>query len=475
MEPTVTKFTDREDTIAAIATPPGVGGLAVVRISGPDALTVLSRIWRGKNPDSWVSHTAHLGSVVAEDGSVTDSVVATFYRAPHSFTGEDTVEISMHGSRWIQREMMLLICRQGARPANPGEFTQRAFMNRRLDLAQAEGVAELISASSRAAHKLALSQMTGAFSRRLEELRRKLVEFASLMELEIDFSEEDVEFADRRKLLQLSRETLAEVRNLASTYSAGRAFREGIPVAIAGVPNVGKSSLLNYILGDDKAIVSDIPGTTRDIIEDTREIEGVLFRFYDTAGLRDSEDEIERIGISRTENRIGKASIVLWIIDPTQELEPQIAQILHFYNANMDSRNIIVVNKADLIEAVTEDVCTGAVNRYFPVELDAVPKVVISVKRGEGIDRLTGMLAELATSEHNPDSELIVTNARHYNALMAGAESLDRAIEGLENALPSDLVALDVREAAHHLATLTGAISTDTLLSNIFSRFCIGK
>ena len=293
------QLTDTERTIAAIATPAGQGGIAVIRVSGRDAFDIVQKMWRGKPLAQCTSHTAHLGNILQEDGSVLDQAVITLFRAPNSFTGEDTVEISLHGSRWIQREALNELLHCGAKPAGPGEFSQRAFANGRMDLAQTEAVADLIAAESRAAHRLALSQMSGAFSRKLNELREQLIHFGSLLELELDFSEEDVEFADRTQLINSAKETLEIVQRLAHSYKSGRAFKEGVPVAIAGAPNVGKSTLLNRLLDCDKAIVSDIPGTTRDIIEDTREIGGILFRFIDTAGLRDTADTVERIGIER--------------------------------------------------------------------------------------------------------------------------------------------------------------------------------
>ncbi|MDE5644639.1 MAG: tRNA modification GTPase, partial [Muribaculaceae bacterium] len=273
------------DTIVAIATPYGVGGIAVVRLSGPDAFDIADRVWKGRSLGEAASHTARLGMITADDsGSPLDQCVATVFRAPASYTGEDTVEFSVHGSKWIQRQVVDRLVTSGARPAEPGEFTRRAFLNGRLDLAQAEGVADLIAASSRAAHRLAMSQVTGGFSARIDSLREKLIDLASLLELELDFSEEDVEFADRARLRSIAEETISMIDRLAATYASGRAFKEGIPVAIAGRPNAGKSTLLNALLGEDKAIVSDIPGTTRDVIDDTREIGGILFRFYDTAG-----------------------------------------------------------------------------------------------------------------------------------------------------------------------------------------------
>lgn len=480
------------DTIVAVATPHGEGGLAVIRVSGPEAFSLVEKMWRGKDLGSCGSHTAHLGLLIQEDGTVLDQAVATLFRTPNTFTGEDTVEISVHGSRWIQRETINRLVRLGARPAGPGEFSQRAFMNGRMDLAQAEAVADLISAGSKAAHRLAMQQMSGAFSHKLEDLRRQLVHFCSLLELELDFSEEDVEFADRSALIASATETLRMVRRLAHSYATGKVFKEGVPVAIAGAPNAGKSTLLNRLLDDDKAIVSDIPGTTRDVIEDTREIRGTLFRFFDTAGLRDTDDTVERIGIERAKERIERAAVTLWVIDPSQPLRPQTEQFLP--NAGTDdSVHILVINKSDLTSPKISDANAIAASdltspkisdtkeiaenlkEYTGANFDKCHVISISAKTGEGLVELEEALLRASVTDHDPDSELIVTNARHYEALTAGAEALDRAITGLQTGVPTDLVAQDVRESLHHLGLVTGAVTTSDILTSIFQNFCIGK
>ncbi len=458
------QHTDSERTIAAIATPAGQGGIAVIRVSGRDAFDIVQKMWRGKPLAQCTSHTAHLGNISQEDGSVLDQAVITLFRAPNSFTGEDTVEISVHGSRWIQREALNQLMRCGAKAAGPGEFSQRAFANGRMDLAQTEAVADLIAAESRAAHRLALSQMSGAFSRKLNELREQLIHFGSLLELELDFSEEDVEFADRTQLINSAKETLAVVQHLALSYKSGRAFKEGVPVAIAGAPNVGKSTLLNRLLDCDKAIVSDIPGTTRDIIEDTREIGGILFRFIDTAGLRDTADTVERIGIERAKEHIDRAAVTLWLVDPTQPLEAQLASI----TAPSEGKRFVILTKSDL----SDDAVTNQILAALP---GSCPVISISAKTGSGIDELEAALVRTATTEHNPENELIVTNARHYEALTAGAEALQRVLTGLQTGIPTDFVAQDVREALYHLGLVTGAVTTADLLTSIFSHFCIGK
>lgn len=479
------KNMDSIDTICAVSTPAGEGGLAVIRLSGPRAFEIADKAWRGRKLSEAPSHTAHFGTITADaSGTPLDEAVATLFRAPASFTGEDTVEFSCHGSRWIQREVMSRLVSLGARPAGAGEFSQRAFLNGRIDLAQAEGIADLIAASSRAAHRLAMRQVKGSFSRKLEDLRSRLVELASLLELELDFSEEDVEFADRAKLVALAGETIALVERLADSYRAGEAFKSGVSVVIAGRPNAGKSTLLNRLLRDDRAIVSDIPGTTRDIIEDTREIGGVLFRFYDTAGLRDTSDRVEQLGIERAEAALAKAAIVLWLADPTQPgYEADLREIARRVDDYPEAGHLLLINKADLagdgeLAEVAQGVDLAADLAKVAGEAEGASglRVLrISAKEGEGIEALEAAMVEMATQEHDPESELIVTNARHAEALRAGAEALRRAREGMESGLSADFIAQDIREALHHLGTVTGAVTTDTLLHQIFARFCIGK
>lgn len=507
---------DYSDTIVAIATPYGTGGIAVIRLSGPEAIAIADRAWRGRPLCDAPSHTARFGTITADDADTPlDQSVATVFRAPRSFTGEDTVEISVHGSKWIQKQAVDRFVALGARPAEPGEFTRRAFLNGRMDLAQAEGVADLIAASSRAAHRLAMSQVAGGFSARIDELRGRLVDLASLLELELDFSEEDVEFADRANLRAIADETIQLIDRLASTYAAGRAFKEGVPVAIAGRPNAGKSTLLNALLGEDKAIVSDIPGTTRDIIDDTREMGGILFRFYDTAGLRDAEDEVEKIGIGRARDAIGRAAIVLWLIDTStdkEEINSQIEYVKEQIKAHEDPAHIIIFNKTDIagmskasghalcetsdnsvdsdsasgysieIQSVGHDIrervdvrelsqeLSWELSQEFPYET-----LTISAKRGTNLDLLERLLVDKAKRDHDPDAELIITNARHHSELISGGEAMRRVREALDTGLSADFIAQDVRTALHHLGTVTGAVTTDTLLTTIFTRFCIGK
>lgn len=483
-----------KDTIVAVSTPPGSGGIAVIRISGPEALDITGSVWRGRPFKGCDSHTAHLGKIVDEQGDTLDEVVATLFLAPNSYTGDDTIEIACHGSRWIQREIVTLLIRSGARSAGPGEFSQRAFINGRIDLAQAEGIVDLIASSSRAAHRLAMMQANGQFSRRLEELRERLIEFASLLELELDFSEEDVEFADRHRLAELADRIIAELDRLASSYSAGKAFKEGIPVVIAGQPNAGKSTLLNLLLEEDKAIVSDIPGTTRDIIEDTREIDGILFRFVDTAGLRRTDDTVEQMGIDRANERLRRSAIILWIVDTTADIPSQLEYIKE-KQEGFDSEIIqhIVFNKIDackadsaILEKLPErissednnsntsnnlNICNSSNNNA----LESVPIIMLSATSGAGIEELISQLISDARAMQTAGGDIMVTNARHYEAIVKGSEALRRARRLLADNISADFIAQDVREALHHLGEITGTITTTTLLHSIFRRFCIGK
>lgn len=442
-------------TICAISTPPGVGGIAVARISGPKALEIVGKVWHGKNLAAAESHTAHLGDIIdPADGQMLDNAVATTFRAPHSFTGEDVVELSIHGSTWIQRELINLLIRQGARLAEPGEFTRRAVVNGKLDLAEAEAVGDMIASSCKAAQRIAVSHMRGHYSAQLDKLRNQLLELSALVELELDFSEEDVEFADRQKLLDLALEIKQRVSSLADSFAGGRAIKQGIPVAIVGATNAGKSTLLNRLLGEDKAIVSNIHGTTRDTIEDTVEINGSLYRFIDTAGLRHTDDPIESIGITRALDSARRAAIVLRVIDPadTRPQEP----------IDTTAPVIAVINKAD----------TGLPAPALPP--GTADTISISALNDPNLQPLLDII-----SSHSPANditpELTVTNARHYQALTRARESIDRAIDGMRQGLSGDLLAQDLRETARHLAAITSPVTTPALLNHIFAHFCIGK
>ena len=457
------------DTICAISTPPGTGAIAIIRLSGSEAIAIADKIWQGKPLSSAKSHTAHLGYIGKADADTPlDQAVATVFRAPASFTGDDVVEFAVHGSRWVQRQLISLLIKSGARMALPGEFTQRAFAAGKMDLAEAEAVADMIAASSEAAHRLAISQMRGDFSKHIEKLRSELVDLASLLELELDFSEEDVEFASRERLHTLAAELHAELSRLAKSFDAGAAIKDGIPVAIIGPTNAGKSSLLNALLGDERAIVSDIHGTTRDIVEDAIELPPYLIRFKDTAGLRKTSDTIENIGIERSRQAARTAGLIIFVIDPTNA-QPE---TIHAELSGIDSERIIfAINKSDIapLDCNIEDM----LSKTYP----SAPIVHISAKYRKGIDTLKQSIKDICTkiTDNAGDADMIVTNARHAHALSAAAASAKAVEEGLNTQLPPDLIAQDLRETIHHLASVTGQITTSEILQTIFSRFCIGK
>ncbi len=468
-------------TITALATPKGQGALAIIRLSGPDALPIADSVWKGAKLQSCQTHTAHLGNIIDESGNILDQAIATIFRAPNSFTGEDVVEFSLHGSPWIIREVNNLLLRRGADAAEPGEFSRRAYLNGRMDLASAEGIADLIASSSRAAHRLAMQQTRGTFSKEFNELRDKLIELASLLELELDFSEEDVEFADRTRLIEIATLLLLKIDRLTNSYATGRAIKEGVPVVIAGMPNVGKSTLLNALLQEDKAIVSDIPGTTRDIIEDTCEIDGVLFRFIDTAGLRESSDKIENIGIERARQRLNQASIILWLIDPAASLSDQISEMNATLKDLAPGQKIIpVITKTSAPGTSEKDI--DHIQKYLEevfasekLANDIHPIVRISAAEGEGLVMLSEALKKSSTGDFDPEKELLLTNARHYADLLHAGEALRRALEQMHVGASADFIAMDIREATAALSSLTGTITTPDLLNSIFSKFCIGK
>ena len=424
----------------------------MARVSGPEAIRIVQSVWQGRPLTEAATHTAHLGTIVDPEAGPLDQAVATVYRAPRSFTGDDVVELSVHGSPWIQRELINLLIRSVATAAEPGEFTRRAFAAGKLDLAEAEAVADMIASSSRAAHRIAISHMRGHYSRRLEGLRTSLLELCALLELELDFSEEDVEFASRIRLIELAREIHSTVTRMADSFASGAAIKQGISVAIVGPTNAGKSTLLNRLLGDERAIVSPIHGTTRDLVEDTVEISGRLFRFTDTAGLRHTTDPIESIGIDRSLQAMRRAQIILWLIDPTQPeaAAPELPE---------DATVIAVINKSDLPHPTNTEIPQN------------IPTVHISALNDADLTPLTDLLLQLTDTDTTP-ADMMVTNARHYQALTAASTSIARAIDGLTAEIPADLVAQDLRETLHHLSTITGAITTDTILQTIFTTFC---
>lgn len=460
-----------EDTICAISTPAGTGGIAVIRISGSKAIDTVMKSWRGADLRKAATHTAHFGTIVYPDGETLDEVVATVFRCPHSFTGEDTVELSCHGSQWIQSQLVAQMIGNGCRAAKGGEFTRRAFMNGKIDLSQAEAIADVIASSSRASHRIAVSQMRGGFSAMLAGLREQLLEFVSLMELELDFSEEDVEFADRTRLIDLAKHIDSVITNLADSFSVGNAIKNGVPVAIVGETNAGKSTLLNRLLHDDKAIVSDIRGTTRDAIEDTINLGGITFRFIDTAGIRDTSDKIESIGIDRTFQKIDNASIILWMIDGTQATG-NIRETAEKIMPHCQGKQLIaVINKSDKLDNNTIQAIQSEISNIS----DGIRAITISAKNDIAVDRLEQMLVESAGIPENDPNAVVVTNARHYDALCHAQEAICRAIDGLQSGLSGDFVSQDIRECMHYLGEITGEITTHEILGSIFSRFCIGK
>lgn len=453
------------DTIVAPATAPG-GAIAVIRVSGAEALSLCDRIFRGRTPLAEAApYTVHYGTIVdapaaeAESPRIVDDVLAAVFRAPHSYTGEDSVEISCHGSSYIVAEILRLLTDAGGRMATPGEFTMRAYLAGKLDLSQAEAVGDLIAASSRAAHALATNQMRGGYSSALEALRDRLLHLTTLLELELDFSEEDVEFADRQALRDTMEQIDREIGRLCSSFAWGNAIKEGIAVAIVGAPNVGKSTLLNRLLGEERALVSEIAGTTRDVIEECINIDGGLFRFLDTAGVRATDDRLERMGIERTMESIRRARIIIRMIDAGQPAGESDEAAMPGLRA--DQTLLTVVNKLDL----------------HPDAALPAGAIGLSAKRGEGIDRLRRALRETIPTDALYHGSTVVSNSRHHEALTAARKSLAHALEGLDAALPTDLLSEEIREVIRHLGEITGrgVITPDEVLKNIFSNFCIGK
>ena len=477
-------------TICAISTAPGVGGIAVVRVSGPDAFKICDRIFRpkkaGKSLSTQKAYTLTYGSIVGNNDETIDEVIAAVFRAPHSFTGEDTVEITCHGSTYIQQQILQSLISSGCRIAQPGEYTQRAFMNGKMDLSQAEAVADLIASTSTGQHRLALSQMRGGFSRELAELRNQLLHFTSLMELELDFSDhEELEFADRSELRTLAdhiepvsythlrdvykRQDHIEqvISKLAQSFSVGNAIKNGIPVAIIGETNAGKSTLLNALLNEDKAIVSDIHGTTRDVIEDTININGQLFRFIDTAGIRETSDAIEALGIERSFKALDQAQIVILMYDLTRDLKDFEAFYQEIAPRLTNKSVILAMNKCDVLP--TSSLPTFS----FPTE--GWHQIAISAKGKLHIAELQQLLTEVSSIPTLHQSDIIVTNARHFEALTHALEAIHRVQEGLNSSLSGDFISQDLRECIFHLSDIVGEVTTDQVLQNIFRYFCIGK
>jgi tRNA modification GTPase len=460
-------------TITAISTAPGIGGIAVIRVSGKDALKFSDAIFVSKKKSFSLlqqeANTVTFGNVVDKQHVDIDEVLVTVFKSPHSFTGEDVVEISCHGSLFVQQKILQLLLEQGCVLAGPGEFTQRAFMNGKMDLSQAEAVADLIASNSASSHRMAMNQMRGGFSNELLKLRTQLLNFVSLIELELDFNEEDVEFADRSKLRSLATDIEQLIASLADSFRVGNALKNGIPVALVGETNVGKSTLLNVLLNEEKAIVSEIHGTTRDVIEDLVNINGISFRFIDTAGIRDTKDKIENMGIERTYQKIEQASIILWIVDCTQLTEHMEWLTERIAKRAEGKKVILVFNKIDKIAEDEREVLDQLFQQFQGERIYISAKEHINTK---GLQNALVLAAQLPTIH---PGDVVVNNVRHYEALQNALIAIQRVIAGIDSGISGDFLSQDIRECMHFLGEITGAISNDEILGNIFGKFCIGK
>ncbi|MFY8098213.1 MAG: tRNA uridine-5-carboxymethylaminomethyl(34) synthesis GTPase MnmE [Flavobacterium sp.] len=466
-----------QDTIVALATPSGAGAIAVIRLSGKEAISIAAEVFQsvsGKDISKQRTHTIHLGHIVSE-GKIYDQVLLSIFKGPNSYTGEDVVEISCHGSTFIQQQIIQLLLRKGAKMAQAGEFTLRAFLNGKLDLSQAEAVADLIASDNEASHQIAMQQMRGGFSNEIAKLREELLNFASLIELELDFAEEDVEFADRSAFHELLNRIEFVLKRLIDSFAVGNVIKNGIPVAIVGEPNVGKSTLLNALLNEERAIVSDIAGTTRDTIEDELVINGIGFRFIDTAGIRETKDVVESIGIQKTFEKMEQAQVVLFLVDSSQftvdSIENLKIEIEKVKNKYPTKAIVAIINKVDLlseedVKGIQEQLST------FDVQLSTI---FISAKQNIGIDELKNELLSFVNTGALRNNETIVTNTRHYDSLLKALEEIQKVKWGLESHLSSDLIAIDIRSALHFFGEITGEVTNDELLGNIFANFCIGK
>ncbi|RKO70723.1 tRNA uridine-5-carboxymethylaminomethyl(34) synthesis GTPase MnmE [Sphingobacterium puteale] len=451
-----------EDTIVALATPSGANGaIAVIRVSGQQAIKITNAIFKGKDLSQQASHTIHFGTI--RDGDeIIDEVLVSLFVAPNSYTKENSVEISTHNSKYIIERVIHLLIKQGARAARAGEFTLRAFLNGGMDLSQAEAVADLIASNSAASHQIAMQQMRGGFSNQLKSLREDLIHFASLIELELDFSEEDVEFANREQLKNLINKIKVIVQKLILSFEQGNVLKNGVPVVIAGKPNVGKSTLLNAFLNEERAIVSDIAGTTRDTIEDEINIHGVTFRFIDTAGIRETADIIEAKGVERTRAKMKQARLIIYLFDPLQDKVDEVKSQLQEIQ-NLQIPFLTIINKADLLSEQQKD------------EYASLNPLYISAKEQIGVEELKEELINRVQLGNLNTDDVMVTNIRHVEALQKTSDSLERVLFGIDNPVTSDFLAMDIRQALYHLGEITGSVSTDDLLDNIFSKFCIGK
>ena len=456
-------LSERNDTIIALATPQGVGAIAVIRISGKDAIRVCNEVFFGKNLEEQASHTIHLGTI--RDGEkIIDEVLVSLFKGPRSFTKENVVEISTHGSSYIINQVLKLFVRKGVRLAKPGEFTQRAFLNGQFDLAQAEAVADLIHSDSENSHQAALNQMRGGFSSEIQELRNQLIHFASMIELELDFSEEDVEFVSRDGLRQLVERILRLVEELILSFDLGNVIKNGVPTVIAGKPNAGKSTLLNALLNEEKAIVSDIAGTTRDFIEDELSLGGVIFRFIDTAGLRETTDTIEAIGVSRTQEKMRTASLILYLFDLS---DTDLVEVHRDLN-KLDNLGVPYLKVGNKLDKAKSNIVKELQDRYSDM-------LFISAGNKENLESLKTRILDLVNLDKFRTGNTVVTNVRHYDSLTKTRESLLEVLGGLDQLVTNDFLAMDIRRALHYLGEITGEVTTEDLLATIFSKFCIGK
>ncbi len=449
------------DTIVALATPPGQGAIAIIRLSGPEALSICNRVFQPKDLTNEPGYTIHYGNI--QDGTeVIDEVLVSLFVAPKSYTKENLVEISCHGSNFIVQQIIQLLLRHGARLAQAGEFTKRAFLNGQFDLAQAEAVADLIASGTQATHRTALNQMRGGYSKELQELRESLIHFASMIELELDFSEEDVEFASREQLKQLVEQIQQVISPLIESFQLGNVIKQGVPTVIVGKPNAGKSTLLNALLNEEKAIVSDIPGTTRDAIEDVITLEGVSFRFIDTAGLRETEDAIEALGVARTHEKLKQAALVIYVVDLTATYQDEINKV----QRQLEQQGVPFIMVGNKMDQISDDLLGT---------LKTTAVVPLSAKNKTNMEELKQRILEAVSLKHVSEDQTLVTNLRHYESLQETQKALDDVLAGIANGISNDLLALDIRQALHHLGEITGEITTEDLLENIFSKFCIGK
>lgn len=447
-------------TIVALSTPTGSGALGVIRLSGPDAISITNSVFKGKDLTKQASHTLHFGLIMDKD-AILDEVVVGLFLAPKSYTKENVVEISCHGSSYIIQRIINLLIENGARAAKPGEFTLQAFVNGAFDLSKAEAVADLIASNSKASHDIAMQQMRGGFANELQGLREKLIHFASMIELELDFAEEDVEFANREELKELVLQINKVIARLITSFELGNVIKNGIPIVIAGKPNVGKSTLLNALLNEERAIVSDIAGTTRDTIEDEINIDGVIFRFIDTAGIRETADLIEAKGVERTLEKMKQAKLIIYMADALQDFDDIASQIAGL--EKQDIPYLLLINKSDLLSDVQK------------VQLQELPVHFISARSNVGVDELKDSLLETVNIKNLNTNETILTNIRHVEALKNTETALNRVLENVDNPITSDFLAMDIKQALHYLGEIVGEVTTDDLLDNIFSKFCIGK